>query len=76
MSLFGKKIKKDPGTSPSYRTVCPCGTRIVPGSSHEIILFYLNLQANFMLILNFYLENFVGFKALRLKKIALSADNE
>jgi hypothetical protein len=39
-------------------------------------LFYLNLQANFMLILNFYLENFVGFKALRLKKIALSADNE
>ena len=32
-----KAIKKDLGTSPSYRTVCPCGTRIVPRSWLERI---------------------------------------
>jgi hypothetical protein len=30
--------KKDPGTAPSYHTVCPGGTRIVPGSDWEYML--------------------------------------
>ena len=51
MDFLGFLQKKDPGTSPSYRTVCPCGTRIVPGSCTEISLFEHKEQENFFNIL-------------------------
>lgn len=37
MFFFFVTDKKDPGTTPSYHTVCPGGTRIVPGSILEFM---------------------------------------